>query len=123
MEDTARNDQAALEVAQFIEEHRGKDTLALYVGGRCSFADHFVIATGTSAGHMRGLAKNLLDYLDERGMPVLNRRKVIDDEGWVLLDCQTLVIHIFNEEKRKFYDLERLWFDGEPIYSSLSSSS
>jgi ribosome-associated protein len=123
MEDIARNDDIAREVAAFIDECRGLRTVALYVGARRSFTDHFIITTCTSAGHMRGLVHNLMDFLDEKSIQILNRRKVVDEQEWVVLDCRVFVVHIFSEEKRSFYDLERLWFDGESVYSSKSSSS
>jgi ribosome-associated protein len=123
MEDTARNDDIVREVAAFIDGHRGRQTVALYIGARSAFTDHFIISTCTSTGHMRGLVHNLMNFLDGKGISILNRRKVVDDQGWVVLDCQAFVVHIFNEEKRSFYDLERLWFDGEAVYSSNSSSS
>lgn len=123
MEDTSNSKQLAVEVAKYLEDHKGLNTVALYIGNRSSFTDCFVITTATSEGHMRGLYKNVLEMLAERKISLLHRRKNIDDEGWLLLDCGNLIIHLMNEEKRNFYDLERLWFEGESLFQSSSKSS
>ena len=123
MEDTVNSKTLAVEIAKAIEEHKGLDTVALYLGERCSFTDCFVITTVTSSGHLRGLYKNLRELLASRGVALAHKKKALDDEGWVLLDCGTLVIHIMTKEKRDFYDLERLWFEAEALYHSSSKSS
>jgi len=123
MEDTSSSKNLAIEVAKFLEDHKGLNTVALYIGNRSSFTDCFVITTATSDGHMRGLYKNVIEMLAERKIGLLHRRKNIDDEGWLLLDCGNLIIHLMNEEKRAFYDLERLWFEGESLFQSSSKSS
>lgn len=123
MEDTANSRTLALEVAKFLEDHKGQDTVALYIGEKSSFTDCFVITTASSEAHMRGLRNNLLHMLDQRNIPVLHRRKSAVSDGWMLLDCGILVIHVMTEEKRLFYELERLWFEGEVLYQSSSKSS
>ncbi|MDR3200287.1 MAG: ribosome silencing factor [Spirochaetales bacterium] len=123
MDDTANSKTLAQRVARAIEEHKGLDTVALYIGQRSSFTDCFVITTVTSDAHMRGLRKNILDYLAEEGVRPYHRKKSIGDEGWLVMDCGALVIHLMTQEKRAFYDLERLWFEGELIFHSSSKSS
>ncbi len=124
MADTANESKAlAVEVARIIEEHKGADTVALYLGERCSFTDCFVITTVGSAGHLKGLFKNITEFLDSRGVALFHKKKGLDDEGWLLVDCGNLVIHIMTKEKRDFYDLERLWFEGEVLFHSSSKSS
>ena len=123
MEGIANSKELAIEVAKAIAEHKGMNTVALYLGERCSFTDCFVITTVGSSGHLRGLYKNLRDFLDLHGVALAHKKKGLDDEGWILLDCGTLVIHIMTQEKRDFYDLERLWFEAEVLYHSSSKSS
>ena len=72
---------------------------------------------------MRGLYKNILDMLADKKIDLLHRKKNIDDTGWLLMDCGGLIIHLMTEEKRSFYDLERLWFEGENLFHSSSKSS
>ncbi|MDR1933701.1 MAG: ribosome silencing factor [Spirochaetales bacterium] len=124
MDDTANSKALARRVARSIEEHKGLDTVALYIGQRSSFTDCFVITTVTSDAHMRGLHKNILDFLAQEGVSLQRRKKsAASDEGWLILDCGALVIHLMTKEKRTFYDLERLWFEGELIFHSSSKSS
>lgn len=103
-------------IAGLLDEHRGRDTVALYVGEAASFTDYFVITTATSMGHLRGLHRQLEEYLHEAGIPPLNRHKRSDENAWTLLDCGFVVIHLMTEEMREFYDLERLWFGGDVVY-------
>jgi ribosome-associated protein len=72
--------------------------------------DLFIIATGTSRRHVQTLAEEAeakLKEIDRRPL----RREGLDDATWVLLDYGDLVIHVFDQETRAFYDLERLWGD------------
>jgi ribosome-associated protein len=124
MEDTANSRQLALRIARAIEEHNGQDTVALDIGKQSSFTDCFVITTVTSEAHMRGLHKNILDFLVTEKISIQHRKKNVADEGWLVLDCGSVVIHLMARHLRGFYDLERLWFEGEIIFhSSLKSSS
>ncbi len=122
MEDTSRTD--ALAVARLLEEHRGEDVLVLDVGEAAGWTDYFVIATVASAARRRGMLRALGDYLEARDIPRLNRRHPADEgEGWVLLDCGRIVIHLMDPEARAFYELEKLWFRSQALYSSNSSTS
>ena len=72
--------------------------------------DVFVIATGTSRRHVKTLAEEIeasLKLLDRRPL----RREGVEEGNWVLLDFGDLVVHLFDEETRAYYDLERLWRD------------
>jgi ribosome-associated protein len=120
---TANSKKQAERIARFIEDHKGLATTALYIGERSSFTDCFVITTVSSEAHLRGLHKNLIDFLSAEGISLQYRKKSIDGDGWLVLDCGTIVIHLMTEEKRNFYDLERLWFEGEPLFQSSSNSS
>jgi ribosome-associated protein len=123
MDATANSRRLALGIARVIEEHKGQDTVALYIGEQSSFTDCFVITTVTSQTHMRGLYKNILDFLAGENVPLQRRKKNIEEEGWLILDCGSVVIHLMTPQRRAFYDLERLWFEGEIIFHSSSNSS
>lgn len=110
-------------IAELLDDHRGTNTLAMYVGETASFTDYFVISTASSMGHLRGLHRQLEEYLHAEGIPPLNRHKRNDENAWTLLDCGFLVIHIMTEDMREFYDLEHLWFGGEVIYGGEAESS
>jgi len=120
MEDTARN--SVLEIARLLEEHRGEDVKALYIGGMSSWTDYFIISTVRSSTHLRGLLRSLEEYLSEHQIqPLTPRKRSRRDEGWILIDCGDFVVHLLDQQHRDFYELEKLWFRNELIYSSESS--
>ncbi len=120
MEDTAKN-ELVRQTAQIIEEHKARDVIAIDLRDQNSWTDYFIIATVNSQGHMRGLLKNIRNYLSENELEFRNRHKKVDDYSWLFIDCGFMVIHLFDEETRDFYDLEKLWFNGKSVYSSKSS--
>lgn len=73
-------------------------------------ADYFLIASGTSEGHVRGIANRVLEALEQRGVRP-HHVEGVSGGRWVLLDYVDLVIHVFHPETRTFYRLERLWDD------------
>jgi ribosome-associated protein len=122
MEDTARDD--ALAIARLLEEHRGEDVVVLDVGEMAGWTDYFVIATVASGTRRRGLLRLLQEFLESRRIEPLNKRRHPEyEEGWVLVDCGNLVIHLMDAERRAFYELEKLWFRSEKVYSPNSSAS
>ncbi len=76
--------------------------------------DYFLICHGTSNVHIRGLADALRDGLEEQGLRPYGVEGY-DDARWILLDYGDLIVHIFAEEERDFYDLERLWSDAARV--------
>lgn len=115
MEDTASKGEA-LHVARLLEEHGGVETICLAIGQVCSWADYFVITTSTSQGHTRGLLKHLQEWLREGSGREIRNHKRVEVDGWTLIDCGTIVIHIMNSELRAFYELEKLWVKGERLF-------
>ena len=109
------NERTVKEIAAFIEEHNGQDTVVLNISELNSWTDYFIITTVTSSGHLRGLLNQLYQKLDEEKIVLLHHHKKTDDERWVLLDCGFVVIHLMNQEAREFYNLEKLWFSGEKL--------
>lgn len=122
MEGTVKNNELVQEVAQFIDDRKGIDTIAIDISKQSSFTDYFVIATVTSWAHLKGLHKELKGFLKERGALSFNQHKILRDESWVLIDCGDIVIHLMNREMRDFYELESLWFSGTVVYQSSKSS-
>ena len=109
------NEKTVKEIAAFIDEHNGQDTVVLNISELNSWTDYFIITTVTSSGHLRGLLNQLYQELDEKKLVLQHRHKKADDERWVLLDCGFVVIHLMNQEAREFYNLEKLWFSGEKL--------
>ena len=123
MVDTSSDDRKlVVQVAQLLEEHLAEDTIVLRVTRVCSWTDYFVIATVRSHTHQRGLVERIVPILKLAESPPRNSYRHTTDQGWVLIDCGGFVIHLMDKEKREFYELEKLWWEGEEItYSSKSS--
>jgi ribosome-associated protein len=104
----------ALAVARALEDARAKDVAILDVAEISGFADYFVIATGTSTRSVRTLAERALEALGRAGR---KRSSVegLDTCRWVLVDGFDVVVHLFLDEARDFYDLERLWDEAEAV--------
>jgi len=105
----------AIETAKLIEDHKGTDTVLINVSEVNSWTDYFIISTAMSSGHLRGLVKELRKFLAEQQIEIQHKHKKIDDDGWELLDCGNIIIHLMSEEKREFYDLDMLWHNGKKI--------
>ena len=122
MADTANSRETAKAIGRFLEEHRGVDTQVLDLAGRSSWTDYFVITTVLSSAHLQGLIRQLYDFLSEASLEPRRRYRQVEETGWLIVDCGDIVIHLMDAEKRKFYDLENLWFQSKNLsYSSKSS--
>jgi len=99
----------AEKLGQFLEDHKCTNVNILDIAGECSWADCFIIATVTSVGHLKGVAHELWDEINDLGLNVANRHKSPQGDGWELIDCGDVVIHLMSEELRDFYSLEKLW--------------
>ncbi|HEX2944878.1 MAG TPA: ribosome silencing factor [Clostridia bacterium] len=75
-------------------------------------ADYFIIASGTSTTHIRTIADELEFRMGEAGYNLIHKEGY-ESARWILLDFGELVVHVFHEEDRNFYNLERLWSDGK----------
>ena len=104
----------ALAAAKALDDKKGVDIKLLAVTDVTSLADFFLICTGTSSTHVKTLCDAVGKALDELGEPAL-RREGHRSGSWVLLDFGCVVLHVFTDESRQFYDLERLWSDATPV--------
>ena len=106
--------EVALAVTKALDEKKGRDIKLLKIDRVSSLADYFLICTGTSNTHVKTLCDYAEYTLDELGEPMLGREGHRGNT-WELLDYGCLVIHVFTDDARKFYDLERVWADAEVI--------
>ena len=102
-------------IKAYLEDHRCKDVTVLDLNPECSWCDAFVIATVTSVGHLKGVAHQIWSLLNELGIEVTNRHKTPGEDGWELIDCGDIVIHLMSAELREFYNLEKLWKTTESL--------
>ena len=108
--------EKALEIAQLMEDGKGKDVVVLDVSQLNSWTDFFVIVTVNSSVHWKGLYKIVKDYVKENDMQIhITNKKTPDGDDWNLIDIGTVVVHLMSEDARNFYDLEILWFKGEKL--------
>ena len=107
--------EIAYAVTKALDEKKGMDIKLLKIDHVSSLADYFLICTGTSNTHV----KTLCDYaeytmVDQLGEPMLGREGHRGN-SWELLDFGSIVVHVFTEEARQFYALERLWADAAQV--------
>ena len=107
----------AYEVTKALDAKKGMDIKLLKIDRVSSLADYFLICTGTSNTHVKTLCDYAEYTLEELGEKMLGREGHRGNT-WELLDYGTIVIHVFTDEARKFYDLERLWADAEVVDQS-----
>ena len=106
--------EVALEVTKALDEKKGIDIKLLRIEKISSLADYFLICTGTSNTHVKTLCDYAEYTLEQLGEQMLGREGHRGN-SWELLDYGTIVIHVFTEEAREFYALERLWADAEQV--------
>ena len=97
-----------------IGDLKGERIVVLDLRGLNDATDFFVIASGTSDAHVRGLANSVLEKLDRGGVHA-HHVEGVSTGRWVLLDFVDFVVHLFHPETRSFYQLERLWSDAPVV--------
>ncbi len=95
-------------------DKKGEDIKVIEIGKLSTVADYFIIANGSNAPHVESLVDNVEEeLLKEKIHP--ERIEGIKSSGWILMDYNDVVVHVFSKEDRLFYDLERIWRDGKEI--------
>ena len=97
-----------------LDSKKGKEIKLIRIDKITTLAEYFVICTGTSNTQINALCDAVEKELTEKGEEPLHREGYRGGT-WVLLDYGCVVVHIFNDEARKFYSLEHLWADGEEV--------
>ncbi|CAH0123653.1 ribosome silencing factor [Plantibacter cousiniae (nom. nud.)] len=106
--------------ATAAESKGGEDLIALDVSGPLPFVDAFLLVTGRSERNVVAIAGEVEDRLNASGVKTL-RREGKSEGRWILLDFGEVVVHVFHEEERMYYSLERLWKDC-PVIPLVSSA-
>ena len=107
--------ELAIIAAKALDEKKGKEIAAIEVTEQTTLADYFVIATGSSNTQINALSGSVEKAMKEQADEMPLRREGYRDGTWVLLDYGSVVVHVFTEEAREFYSLERLWADAENV--------
>ena len=92
--------------------NKAEKIVSINLKGKSYIADYMIIASGTSSRHIQSLSEILLSTLEKKGVGKFKIEGRTSD-GWKLIDALDIIVHIFHPEKRKFYDLEKMW--SEPI--------
>ena len=97
-----------------LDDKKGRDIKVLRTADQTTLADYFVICSGSSNTQVRALAEAVEEALSKAGE---EPHHIEGHRGgqWTLLDYSAVVVHVFTEEGRAFYDLERLWSDAKPV--------
>lgn len=101
-------------VAKALSDKKGLDIKVIKIDSISVLADYMVIATGTSSTQVKAMADNVEYELDKVDISV-SHIEGYRSNTWILMDYIDVIVHVFMEEAREFYDLERLWKDGEII--------
>ena len=107
--------ELAFIAAKALDEKKGKEISAIEITDLTTLADYFVIASGTSNTQINARCGAVEKALKEQANEDPLRREGYRDGTWVLLDYGCICVHVFSQEAREFYSLERLWQDGAPL--------
>jgi ribosome-associated protein len=101
-------------ITDALEDKRAVDLVVLDVSHLTQMTDYMVVCTGTSNIHIRALADGVLEKMKDAGVKGV-RAEGYNDARWVLIDYGDVVLHIFAETEREFYQLEKFWRDARPV--------
>ena len=107
--------ELALLAARALADKKAKEIQALEIGDLTTLAEYFVIATGSSNTQINALVDNVEKVLHEEAGEEALHREGYRGGTWVLLDYGCLAVHVFSQEAREFYSLDRLWSDGHEL--------
>ena len=99
--------------AKALDNKKAENITAIKIEQLTSLSEYFLIATATSNTHVRALTDEVEDLLSAQGVKPHHIEG--KSSGWIVLDYQSVVVHIFTPEQREFYGLDRIWSDGEII--------
>ncbi len=97
-------------VVEILQAHKGEDIVTINLEGKTEVSDYFVLASGRSSTHTRSLINHVDEELEKIGTSPI-RTEGLREGRWAVLDYGDVIVHIFNDEARLFYHLEKLWGD------------
>lgn len=102
-------------ICKILSEYKAENIVYIAVEDKTSLCDYFVISSGKSKTQVKSLAENLEEKLKKRHEITPVRKEGAQEGRWAVLDYQEVIVHIFGDEERDFYNLERLWEDGKNL--------
>ena len=100
-------------VIKTLDNNKAQDIISIDLKDKSSMADYMIIASGTSSRHIQALSEQVLEKLKDSGLKN-SRIEGADSNEWKLVDGIDVIVHIFHPEKRKFYELEKIWSEFIP---------
>tara|TARA_Y100000996_G_C22343215_1_gene569574 strand:+ start:156 stop:506 length:351 start_codon:yes stop_codon:yes gene_type:complete len=95
-------------ILKILDNNKAIDVVSIELEGKSTIADYMIVASGTSSRHIQALSEQVLEQFKKSG--IINCKiEGTDSFDWKLIDGIDLIVHIFNPEKRKFYELEKMW--------------
>lgn len=113
-QETPTSGAFASEVGRLFAERHCEDVAILNVTGLSQVCDYVVVATGTSDRQMKSVASEVSKLGNEKNFPAF-RKSVDSDATWIVVDFITVVVHLFEPQRRAYYDLEDLWSDAKRV--------
>ena len=95
-------------IVKTLDANKALDIISIDLANKSSMADYMIIASGTSSRHLQSLSEQVLEQFKKNGV-INSKIEGKDSNDWKLIDGIDLIVHIFNPEKRKFYELEKMW--------------
>ena len=101
------------EIENILSDNKAVEIRSINLKDKTSIADFMIIASGNSSRHIQALSETLIDELKKKGIDNC-RLEGRDSNDWKLIDAIDIIIHVFHPEKRKFYNLEKMWSELVP---------
>ena len=96
------------EIENILSDNKAAEIVSINLNDKTSIADFMIIASGNSSRHIQALSEILIDKLKKKGVKNC-RLEGRESNDWKLIDAKDVIVHIFHPEKRKFYNLEKMW--------------
>ncbi len=109
-------------ICKFLSEKKANDIVKIYVADKTIIADYFVIASARSSTQVKALSEYVEEFVEKNGGEV-RRTEGVAEGRWAVIDAGDIIVHIFNDEQRLFYHLERIWGDGEKFVDEEEQSA
>ena len=107
--------ELALRIADILDEKKGENILVLDVAHLTSVTDYFVICSARNTIQVGTMAEDIEEKLLKEEDLEARRKEGYRDSRWVVLDHASVIVHVFHEQEREYYNIERLWMDGSNV--------
>ncbi|HHT83631.1 MAG: ribosome silencing factor [Christensenellales bacterium] len=102
------------EIVKTLQNKKAMDITVINIAEQTTIADYFIIATAKNAAQAKALVESLEESLEKKETRAL-RKEGVREARWVVIDYASVIVHIFNDETRDFYNLEKLWIKGDNV--------